>query len=129
MNAADALVAGPTRQADLLAAGTLTSRQLTEAALAAVERDNPAINATVAVFADEALAAADDADRRRAAGESGPFLGVPIAVKDDLDIAGKVTGKGSRATSTVAARDSDLVAALRQAGAVIVAKSTLPELA
>lgn len=129
MKVADALAAGPTRQAELLAAGTLTSRKLTEAALAAIERVNPAINATVAVFADEALAAADDADRRRAAGESMPFLGIPIAVKDDLDMAGELTGKGSNATFTVAAEDSDLVAALRAAGAVIVAKSSLPELA
>lgn len=129
MNAVDALAAGPTRQAELLAAGTLTSRQLTEAALAAIDRTSSAINATVAVFADEALAAADAADGRREAGESGPFLGIPIAVKDDLDIAGKVTGKGSNSTSSVAAQDSDLVAALRAAGAVIVAKSSLPELA
>lgn len=129
MNAAEALAAGPTRQAELLAAGSLTSRRLTEEALGAIERVNPAINATVAVFADEALAAADDADRRRAAGESGPFLGIPIAVKDDLDMAGKLTGKGSAATSTIASEDSELVAALRAAGAVIVAKATLPELA
>ena len=129
MNAAEALAAGSTRQAELLAAGTLTSRQLTEAALAAIERDNPAINAIVAVFADEALAAADDADRRRTAGESGPFLGIPIALKDDIDIAGKVTGFGSNATSSIASTDSDLVAAIRAAGAVIVAKAALPELA
>ncbi len=131
MNAADALAAGPTRQVELLAAGSLTSRQLTEAALAAIDRANPAINATVAVFAEQALAAADDADRRRAAGESGPFLGIPIAVKDDLDIAGEITGLGSNATSSAppAARDSDLVAALRAAGMPIVAKAALPELA
>ena len=129
MDAAEALTTGPTRQAELLAAGTLTSRQLTEASLAAIERDNPAINAIVAVFADEALAAADDADRRRAAGESGPFLGIPIALKDDIDIAGKVTGFGSNATSSIAPTDSDLAAAIRTAGAVIVAKAALPELA
>ncbi len=127
----EALTAGPTRQAELLAAGTLTSRELTEAALAAIDRENPTINATVAVFAEEALAAADDADRRRAAGESGPFLGVPIAVKDDLDIAGKVTGLGSNATAGAApaTHDSDLVAALRAAGMPIIAKAALPELA
>ncbi len=129
MNADDAIAAGPTRQSELLATGVLTSRQLTEATLAAIERDNPAINATVAVFADEALAAADDADRRRAAGEAGPFLGIPIAVKDDIEMAGKVTVRGSNATSAVASEDSDLVAALREAGMVIVAKSALPELA
>lgn len=129
MTPTEAVAAGPTRQGELLAAGTLTSRQLTEATLTAIERANPAINATVAVFADEALAAADEADRRRAGGESGPMLGIPIAVKDDLDIAGKVTGLGSRAMVVAAGRDAELVAAMRAAGMVIVAKAALPELA
>lgn len=129
MTPAEAVAAGPTRQGQLLAAGTLTSRQLTEATLEAIERENPAINATVAVFADEALAAADEADRRRAGGESGALLGIPIAVKDDLDIGGKVTGLGSRAMLLPASQDADLVAAIRAAGMVIVAKSALPELA
>jgi amidase len=129
MDASDALAAGPTRQGELLAAGALTSRQLTEATLDVIDRENPAINATVAVHADEALAAADEADRRRAAGESGPLLGIPIAVKDDLDIAGHVTGYGSRASMLPASHDADLVAAMRAAGMVIVAKAALPELA
>ena len=129
MNAVDAVAAGPTRQGELLASGALTARQLTEATLGAIERENPAINATVAVYANEALAAADEADRRRAAGETGPLLGIPIAVKDDLDIAGEVTGMGSRAMLTPAGQDSALVAALRDAGMVIVAKAALPELA
>ncbi|MBC7631220.1 amidase family protein [Aeromicrobium sp.] len=128
-SAADAVALGPTRQGRLLAAGDLTSRELTEATLAAIARENPAINATVAVFPEEALAASDEADRRRAAGESGPMLGIPIVVKDDIDIGGKVTGLGSRATSTPAAADTDLVAAMRAAGMVIVAKAALPELA
>jgi amidase len=129
MTPAEAVAAGPTRQAELLAAGTLTSRQLTQATLDAIDRENPAINAAVAVYAEEALAAADDADRRRAAGESGPLLGIPVAVKDDLDIAGQVTGKGSRAMLLPADQDSELVAAMRAAGMVVVAKSALPELA
>ncbi|MEV7395531.1 amidase family protein [Aeromicrobium sp. NPDC092404] len=129
MDASDALAAGPARQAELLEAGTLTSRQLTEAALEAIERENPAINAAVAVYADQALAAADDADRRRAAGEAGALLGIPVAVKDDLDIVGEVTGYGSRANLVPATQDADLVAALRAAGMVVVAKSALPELA
>lgn len=129
MTPAEAVAAGPTRQGELLASGALTSRQLTQATLDAIERENPAINATVAVYDDEALAAADEADRRRAAGESGPLLGIPIAVKDDLDIGGTVTGKGSKAMLLPAAQDTELVAALRAAGMVIVAKSALPELA
>lgn len=129
MTPAEAVAAGPTRQSELLASGAVTSRQLTEATLAAIDRENPAINAAVAVFAEEALAAADEADRRRAAGESGPLLGIPIAVKDDLDIAGQVTGLGSRAMLVPAAKDAELVSAIRAAGMVIVAKSALPELA
>ena len=129
MTPAEAVAAGPTRQGELLASGALTSRQLTEATLTAIDRENPAINATVAVFAAAALAAADEADRRRAAGESGALLGVPIAVKDDLDIAGQVTGLGSRAMLEPATEDAELVAAIRAAGMVIVAKSALPELA
>ena len=129
MNASDAVAAGPVQQSELLAAGDLTSRQLTEATLAAIARENPALNAIVDVFEAEALAAADEADRRRAAGESGPMLGIPIVVKDDLDIAGKVTGLGTHAMSKPAARDADIVAAMRAAGMVIVAKSSLPELA
>jgi amidase len=123
------VAAGPTRLAESLRSGDLTSRRLTEATLAAIAAENPAINATVSVFAAEALAAADEADRRRAAGEDGPLLGVPVAVKDDLDIRGTVTGRGSRGATSVAADDSDLVAAMRAAGMVIVAKTTLPELA
>jgi amidase len=129
MNDAELVAAGPTRLAALLAAGEVTSRRLTEATLAAIAAADQDVNATVAVFADEALAAADAADRRRTAGESGPLLGVPVAVKDDLDIGGTVTGRGSRAATAVAAEDSALVAAMRAAGMVVVAKSALPELA
>lgn len=129
MDIAESAAAGPTRQGELLAAGTITSRSLTQATLEAIDRENPAINAAVAVYADEALAAADEADRRRSAGEVGPMLGIPVAVKDDLDIAGKVTGRGSHAMSRPATRDSDLVAVMRSAGMVVVAKSALPELA
>ncbi|WP_159085805.1 amidase family protein [Aeromicrobium chenweiae] len=129
MDAPDAVIAGPARQAELLASGALTSRRLTEETLASIERENPAINAVVRVLADEALAAADDADRRRAAGEARPLLGVPIVVKDDLPVAGHPTGLGSRAMVHDAVQDGELVAALRAQGMVVVAKSTLPELA
>lgn len=129
MDDAELVAAGPTRLAELMRAGEVTSRRLTEATLAAIARVEAAINATVTVFGDEALAAADAADVRRAAGESGPLLGVPVAVKDDLDVAGTVTGRGSRAATTVAPADAELVAAMRAAGMVVVAKTTLPELA
>lgn len=129
MEPSDFVSAGPTRQSELLSSGELTSRRLVEATLAAIERENPVINATVRVYAEAALAAADESDLLRAGGDSRPLLGIPIVVKDDLDLAGSVTGRGSNAMEFIATKDSDLIAAIRAAGMVIVAKSTLPELA
>ena len=126
---ADLTALGPARQSALLAAGAVTSRDLVAATLTAIRAAEPRINATVTVLADEAMVAADAADRRRADGDAGPLTGVPIAVKDDLDVAGLVTGRGSRAEREPARADSELVAAMRAAGMVIVAKSTMPELA
>ncbi|WP_187271790.1 amidase [Aeromicrobium terrae] len=123
------LAAGPTQQAALLRAKELSSRDLTVATLAAVERENARLNAVVELLADEAFDAAAEADRRRAEGEDGPLLGVPIAIKNDLDVEGHVTARGSRSISTVASADTELVAAIRAAGMVPVATTTLPELA
>ena len=127
--ARDAVAVGAAAQAELLAAGTITSRALTAATLDAVEAAHASLNATVAIYRDRALADADAADELRASGGAGPLTGVPIAIKDDLPIAGEVTGWGSRAMHRRAETDSDYVAAVRAAGMVVVAKTTLPELA
>lgn len=74
-------------------------------------------------------AEADEADRRVAGGEAGPLLGVPVAVKDDTDVTGEVTTWGSAAFTTPARADAPLVCRLREAGAVVVGKTALPELA
>lgn len=129
MGVDDLVGRGPVEQAAALRRGEVTSRELTSATLAAIERVDVRIHAVVELLADEALVAADAADARRAAGEDGPLLGVPLAVKNDLDVAGHVTGQGSRAFRAVAARDGDVVAAARAAGMVPVATTTLPELA
>jgi len=123
------IASGASAQAELLASGAVSSRDLTAATLDAVEEAHQRLNATVAIFRDDALRAADEADARRAAGDAGPLTGVPIAIKDDLDIAGHVTGWGSRSMIRPAETDSDYVRAVRDAGMVIVAKSALPELA
>lgn len=125
----DALIAaGAAQQSDALRAGDVTSRRLTEAVLGRI-RAASSLNATVEVLEESALAAADAADAQIAAGSAGPLAGIPIAVKDDLDIAGRPTGWGSRATRPTPSVDSDYVAAVRAAGMVVVAKTTLPELA
>lgn len=71
MDEIEVVSAGPTRQGELLASGALTSRGLTEATLAAIAAMSPSINAVVEVFAQDAMEAAADADRRRAAGSPG----------------------------------------------------------
>ena len=81
------------------------------------------------MLADEALAQAEAADRRLAAGEEAPFLGVPIAIKDVEDIEGHVTRRGTSAFDGPAPSDSPMVASLRAAGAVFLGKTNLPELA
>ena len=125
----DIVAAGPTAQAKALGAGGISSRELTDATLQALDRENPRLNAIVEVLAEEALLQADDADRRRKDGDDGPLLGIPIAVKNEHDIVGHVTGQGSRAVTRVATADSEIVQRLRAAGMPMVATTTLPELA
>lgn len=129
MDILEAVSAGPSAQRELLESGAITSRQLVEATLESMTRTQERLNNCVALYDTSALDAADDADRRRAAGDTAPLLGVPIAVKDDTDIAGFVTRWGSSANFRPAESDADIVARIREAGMVIVAKTTLPELA
>lgn len=101
-----------------------------EAVLGAIEAQQPRLNAFAAVMAEEARAAARDAERAVMAGEPlGPLHGVPVHIKDLVDVAGVRTGFGSAIFegSGPAARDNVLVARLRAAGAIIVAKTTTPE--
>ena len=129
MDVDELVAAGATQQVAAMRSGALSARELTVATLAAIERENARLNAVVELLADLAFDAASEADRRRAEGDDGPLLGVPIAIKNDLDIAGHVTAYGSRANTRVAATDADLVDRIRRAGMVPVATTTLPELA
>jgi len=121
--------AGAARQAELLRARDVSSRELTELHLERIERIEPKLNAFRDVWPERALAAADEADRRLDAGETAPLLGVPTAIKDVVDVAGDVTKLGTDGFDRPAAADSTLVERLREAGAVIVGKVNLPELA
>ena len=121
--------AGVVRQAELVRAGEVSSRELVELYLERIERLDPELNAFRKVMAERALVDAQQADGRRGAGDDRPLLGVPIAVKDVEDVTGEVTRFGTDAFSTPAASDSELVRRLRAAGAVIIGKTNLPELA
>ncbi|MFF0854001.1 amidase [Streptomyces sp. NPDC003280] len=120
--------AGLAESARALADGEVTSRELVERALARIRAARPTLNAFRLVRAEAALAEADAADRELAAGGRRPLLGVPVAVKDDMDVAGEPTAFGCRGEFPPAAADAEAVRRLRAAGAVIVGKTNTCEL-
>ena len=126
--ATDPVFAGLARQAELIAAGEISSRELTEAYLERIARLDPTLNAFRVVLAERALAEAAQADGRRGGGDRRPLLGVPVAIKDDTDVAGEVTARGSNAFGAPAGQDAEVVRRLRSAGAVVVGKTNVPEL-
>ena len=126
----DLAFAGMASQAAALREARASSRDLVSMYLERIERIDPQLNAFRSVFAERAQAEAAEADRRIAAGEEAPLLGVPVAVKDEMaDVAGDVTAFGTSAFDQPAGSDSSLVRRLRQAGAVLIGKTNLPELA
>jgi amidase len=119
--------AGLGAQAELLAGAEISSAELTAAVLAAIDAAQPTLNAFRVVRTEAALEEAAAADRRLAAGERAPLLGVPVAVKDDTDVAGESTPFGCSGEFPPRPEDAELVRRLRRAGAVIVGKTTTPE--
>jgi Asp-tRNA(Asn)/Glu-tRNA(Gln) amidotransferase A subunit family amidase len=97
-----------------------------EASLLAIDETQPRLNAFTSVLADDALARARELDGREPVG---PLHGLPVVIKDLFDVAGAPTTGGCAAyEGRVATEDSDVVAALRAAGAVVVAKTNQHEL-
>ncbi len=111
-----------------LANGEVTSDELVRRSLHAIDVSQSTLNAFRVVLTKSALADAADADRRRAAGDDAPLLGVPIAVKDDVDVAGAPTAFGTSGLIRPASGDAEVVRRLKAAGAVIVGKTNTCEL-
>jgi amidase len=125
---ADSLAfAGLRRQASLIASGEVSSAELVDAALRRIDAAQPDLNAFRVICAESARAQAAEADRRHADGEAAPLLGVPIAIKDDMDLAGETTAFGCRGEFSGKETDGEVARRLRAAGAVIVGKTTSPE--
>jgi len=114
-----------------LRARELTALDVTETCLRRIDELQPRLNAFIRVMADEARRDAAAADRELAAGrDRGPLHGVPIAVKDLIDIEGVPTTAASRVRDgQVAAGDAPVIAHLRRAGAVLIGKTNLDEFA
>ncbi|MBI0296650.1 amidase [Streptomyces sp. PRKS01-29] len=110
-----------------LRAGEVTSAELTDEAIARIERDDKAINAICVPGFDRARAAARDADQARARGEDRPLLGVPVTVKESYDIAGLPTTWGMPPhRNHIPAEDAVQVSRLKAAGAVVLGKTNVP---
>jgi amidase len=128
MDSAEVAFAGIAGQAELIAAGQVSSRELVELCLDRIERYDSELNAFRVVLAERALMEAEQADSRRRASEQRPLLGVPFAVKDDMDVAGETTTLGTNAYGDPQREDSELVRRLRAAGAIVLGKTRVPEL-
>jgi amidase len=124
----DLTFGGATRQAQAIRTGEVSARELVDATLSRIDRLNPVLNAFRVVFHDQARRQAEAADQARKTGDDRPLLGVPVAIKDDTDVAGEVTAWGSNAYGAPKTADSDVVARLRAAGAVVIGKTQVPEL-
>jgi amidase len=112
----------------LTSGGEVSARAVVDAALERVERLDRRFNAFTVVLAEQARAEADDRDAALARGEAaGSLHGVPVAIKEEIDVAGCVTTFGGRANTTPVATDAEVVRRLRAAGAVVIGKTAMPE--
>ncbi|MET8655218.1 amidase [Nocardia aurea] len=110
-----------------LRAGEVTSVELTDEAIARIERDDEVINAICVPDFDRARATARRADRARARGADRPLLGIPVTVKESYDMAGLPTTWGMpQYADHVPTEDAVQVSRLKAAGAVILGKTNVP---
>jgi amidase len=118
-------------QARLVRDGEISAVELIKLHLARIDEINPPLNAVVEVLREPALMEAYEVDRRRACGVSLRALeGVPFSVKDSIEVKGTVCSAGTLGlrNSAPAAQDATLVAHLRAAGAIPLARTNLPDL-
>src|SRR5690348_13154031 len=120
-----------TQAAESFAARTLSPVELLTALLARIERLDPKLHAFIRLDADAAMGAAREAEREIAAGRiRGPLHGIPIGIKDIIDVAGLPTTCHSKILlENVATADAAVISKLRQAGAIILGKLSTHEFA
>src|SRR5688572_30605630 len=115
----------------LLRTRAISAVEMTDECLSRIQRDNARLNAFILVTADEARRQAREADEDLAGGtDRGPLHGVPISIKDLVDVRGTATTAASRVRDGhLANRDAPVIANLRRGGAIIVGKTNLHEFA
>ena len=120
---------GATELAELIRSGQASSREVVEAHLGRIEAVNPAVNAVTVVLGDQALAAAELADRAVARGDMIPPLhGVPFTVKENIDLAGTPTTQGVEVLAAAyPSMDAPSVERLRAAGGIPIGRTNCPD--
>lgn len=120
-----------TQLASMIRAKQLSSRELLQLYLDRIERINPAVNAVVTLDADRAMeeaARADDALAGSGGGARGPLHGLPVTIKDAIEVGGvRSTGGAAALKDHVPGSDAPSVARLRQAGAIVFGKTNVPK--
>jgi amidase len=129
MSGDDIAFAGAARQAEMVRSGEVSATELVGLYLDRIQRLNPELNAFRKVFAEKAMLEAQQAEARVRGGEERPLLGVPVAIKDEIDVAGEVNTHGTDGFSEPAKADSEVVRRLREAGAIVIGLTLLPEMA
>lgn len=125
----DLAFAGAAKQAEMVRAGEVSPTELVQLCLERIGRYDHQLNSFRKVFAERALLEAEQAEARRSAGDERPLLGVPIAIKDEVDVAGEVKTWGTDGFTEPAKADSEIVRRLREAGAIVIGLTLLPEMA
>ncbi len=122
--------AGAAQLATAIRGREVSAREVVEAQLARIEAVNPRLNAVTVVLAEQALTAAGRADDAIArAEETGPLHGVPCTIKENIEVAGSATTNGVAALAEAYAKhDAPVVERLREAGAIVVGRTNLPDL-
>ena len=123
----DVLALSGTQQARLIREGAISSFDLISAHLARIDEVNPSLNAAVEILCESALRSARDVDVRK---PDTPLAGVPFSVKDSIEVAGTVCSAGTLGyrNNPRSAQDATLVAKLRAAGGIPIARTNLPDL-
>lgn len=127
---AEAWRASATALAGAIRSGAVSAEEVVDAHLARIATINPEVNAITAVLADDARAAARASDAAVAAGARlGPLHGVPFTVKDNIELAGSPTSRGvGMLAAAVPDADAPVVARLKEAGAIPIARTNMPDL-